>query len=238
MHTDLWYIYKPTYAGPSTRRSSAHGQLENVQKMLSSAIVAATLSISISEEEFTVQVLSPIHSTSVCPYLPLLSGSVEIEGKVSVVDRKQSSVLCFRCPCSEWWPALFCPDCLKHCREQLKFISLCTNLTLLHYTPYTAAGRFKQSSSKRWRRFSLRMSLSQNPSPPSPFHRPYSAWMLMTCFCPKLTCARMCNDTTFLLTPPIVTNHAHPRAPTIAPLFVRASHKSCSRRLTNASHRS
>ena len=60
--------------------------------MLSSAIVAATLSISISEEEFTVQVLSPIYSTSMCPYLPLLSGSVEIEGKVSVVDRKQSAL--------------------------------------------------------------------------------------------------------------------------------------------------
>jgi len=39
--------------------------LENVQKMLSSGRVAATLSISISEEEFTVQVLSRLFNVYV-----------------------------------------------------------------------------------------------------------------------------------------------------------------------------
>lgn len=47
---------RPSLIRAATCGSSAHGLLENVQKLLSSGAVTATISLSITSEEFTVQV--------------------------------------------------------------------------------------------------------------------------------------------------------------------------------------
>ena len=48
---------RPSLIRPAaTFGSAAHGLLENVQKLLSSGAVTATISLSITSEEFTVQV--------------------------------------------------------------------------------------------------------------------------------------------------------------------------------------
>ena len=51
--------------------SSAHGLLENVQKLLSTGSMSATISLSISEAEFTIQV---------CFFCPSASASSRFEG--------------------------------------------------------------------------------------------------------------------------------------------------------------